>query len=108
MRRLEKQEIFTKLNKNHKTDLTAFTASKQTQKNLQATKNSNIPSEISTLDSESLNILKNMLPFVDKEDLFKVLIKKPLKDKYSKKMVRMAVVPTDASDNDTLEIKKVS
>jgi hypothetical protein len=34
------------------------------------------------------------------------LIKKPLKDKTNKKAVRLMVVPTDAEDNETLEVRK--
>jgi hypothetical protein len=40
-----------------------------------------------------------LLTFVDKEELLRLLIKKPLKDKANKKAVRMMVVPTDAEDN---------
>lgn len=34
------------------------------------------------------------------------MIKKPLKDKANKKAVRMMVVPTDAEDNETFEVRK--
>ena len=51
-------------------------------------------------------MLRKLVKFVDKEDLFKVLLKKPLKDKKSKKAVRMSVVPTDVEDSENYEVKK--
>ncbi len=65
-----------------------------------------MPSSIEPLDTNSTQILNNLLEFVDKEELLRLLIKKPLKDKVSKKAVRMMVVPTDAEDNETLEVRK--
>ncbi len=65
-----------------------------------------MPSTIEPLDTNSTQILNNLLEFVDKEELLRLLIKKPLKDKVSKKAVRMMVVPTDAEDNETLEVRK--
>lgn len=65
-----------------------------------------LPSNIEPLDSGSSQILQDLLAFVDKEDLLKLLIKKPLKDKASKKAVRLMVVPTDDEDNTTTEVRK--
>ena len=48
------------------------------------------------MDSESSMILRKLLKFADKDELFRVLLKKPLKDKQSKKAVRMSLIPTDA------------
>jgi len=58
------------------------------------------------LDSTSNQILQNLLSFVDKEDLLRLVVKKPLKDKANKKAVRMMVVPTDDEDNSTMEVRK--
>lgn len=65
-----------------------------------------LSSSIEPLDTNSTQILKDLLGFVDKEELLRLLIKKPLKDKASKKAVRIMVVPTDAEDNETLEVRK--
>jgi len=40
------------------------------------------------------------LDFVDKEELFKTLLRKTFKDNKSKKLVRLAVVPTDVDDEE--------
>ena len=58
------------------------------------------------LDTNSTSILRTLVPFVKKEELLKILIKKPLKDKSNKKAVRMMVVPTDNYDNETMEVRK--
>lgn len=64
-------------------------------------------SEINALDSESISLLKGLVQFVDKEELFRVLLKKPLKDKQSKKAVRLCIIPTDIEeDSAEFEIKK--
>jgi hypothetical protein len=47
------------------------------------------------LDSESIALLKGLVQYVDKEELFRVLVKKPLKDRQSKKAVRLSIIPTD-------------
>lgn len=44
-------------------------------------------------------LLKGLVNFVDKEELFRVLLKKPLKEKQSKKAVRMCIVPTDVEED---------
>ena len=62
---------------------------------------------MNSLDSESTSILKKLLKFADKDELFRVLLKKPLKDKQSKKAVRMSLIPTDAEEEgEAFEIKK--
>ena len=51
--------------------------------------------------------LKKLLKFADKEDIFRVLLKKPLKDKQSKKSARLSVIPTDVEeDSDPFAINK--
>jgi len=54
-----------------------------------------ISPEVASLDSKSIAILHRLLQFTDKEELFRVLIKKPLKEKNSKKSVRLSIIPTD-------------
>ncbi len=51
------------------------------------------------LDFESKQLLDVLLGQVNKDDLFKVLVKKPLREKNMKKLVRMMVVPTDSEDD---------
>jgi hypothetical protein len=46
-----------------------------------------------------VSLVRKLLAFVDKEDLFRVCLKKPLKDKYSKKVVRLSIIPTDVEDS---------
>jgi hypothetical protein len=47
------------------------------------------------------------LQFTDKEELFRVLLKKPLKERHAKKAVRLAIVPTDVEEeSEGFEIKK--
>lgn len=62
--------------------------------------------EIKALDSDSINLLRGLVRYVDKEELFKVLLKKPLKEKQSRKAVRLSIIPTDLEDNESFEIKK--
>ena len=67
----------------------------------------NSNAEINTLDTESILLLKRLLKFTDKEELFRVLIKKPLKEKQAKKAVRLSIIPTDVeSEAETFEVKK--
>ena len=76
-------------------------------KKAQKDKEENANSEINSLDTESILLLKRLLKFTDKEELFRVLIKKPLKDKQSKKAVRLSIIPTDVeSESETFEVKK--
>lgn len=51
-------------------------------------------------------MLRKLVRFVDKEDLFKVLLKKPLKDRQSKKAVRLSIIPTDVEDSEGFDVKK--
>ena len=52
-------------------------------------------------------MLRKLIRFTDKEELFRVLLKKPLKDKQSKKAVRLSIIPTDVEDEgEGFEIKK--
>lgn len=88
--------------KPNKVELTNFVKAKKEEK----AEESYLSQEASSLDSESISILKKLLRFTDKEELFKILLKKPLKDKHSKKSVRLSIIPTDVEDNSTLEIKK--
>ena len=63
--------------------------------------------EVNSLDSESIMLLKKLLKFTDKEELFRVLLKKPLKEKQSKKAVRLSIIPTDVEEeSEGFEIKK--
>lgn len=105
LRRMEKQEYFKKNGgKKATSDILSFISGPKTTK-AQSKKVENysvLPSNIEPLDTNSVQILHDLLAFVDKEELLRLLIKKPLKDKGSKKAVRMMVVPTDAEDNETL------
>ena len=51
--------------------------------------------EIGSIDSESIKILEKLVNFVDKDELFNLLASKPLKNKTSKKAVRLMVIPND-------------
>jgi len=57
--------------------------------------NSAVSQEVSSLDTESVYLLKKLLKFTDKGELFRVLLKKPLREKQSKKSVRLSIIPTD-------------
>lgn len=96
LRRIERQELAKKHYKPSKTDLLAFTQRHATEEQGQA----------STLDSESISLLRDLLPFTDKEELFKVLLKKPLKERESKKAVRLSIIPTDIEEGEEFEIRK--
>lgn len=58
-----------------------------------------VHSGVEDLDFESKQLLDVLLGQVNKDDLFKVLVKKPLREKNMKKLVRMMVVPTDSEDD---------
>lgn len=63
--------------------------------------------DVTALDSESVALLHKLLQFTDKEELFRVLLKKPLREKHSKKMVRLSIIPTDVeSESEGFDIKK--
>ena len=57
--------------------------------------NDGVSAEIAALDTESVSLLRKLLAFADKGDLFRVLLKKSLKDRQSKKSVRLSIIPTD-------------
>lgn len=103
---MEKTEFFKKNSgKKATSDILSFIHVAKVDKKTQVKKVENysvLPSSIDPLDTNSTQILKDLLSFVDKEELLRLLIKKPLKDKANKKAVRMMVVPTDAEDNETL------
>ncbi len=110
LRRMEKADYFKKNSGKKATqDILSFIHVAKAEKKSQAKKVENysiLPSTIEPLDTNSTQILNGLLGFVDKEELLRLLIKKPLKDKGSKKAVRMMVVPTDSEDNETLEVRK--
>ena len=56
---------------------------------------SGISQEVLSLDTESVFLLKKLLKFTDKTELFRLFLKKSLKDKQSKKSVRLSIIPTD-------------
>lgn len=103
LRRMERQELVKKHYKPSKVDLLTFTAPARRSKRPEPSGNP----EVQALDSESVGLLKGLLGFVDKEELFRVLLKKPLKDRHSKKAVRLCIIPTDVEDQtEGFEIKK--
>lgn len=105
LRRMERQELAKKHYKPSKVDLLSFIPSNKNRKHgdLQLP----ISQDVASLDSESVSLLSKLLKFVDKEELFRVLLKKPLKDKQSKKSVRLSIIPTDIeSETEAFEIKK--
>lgn len=104
LRRMERQELMKKNYKPSKVEILNFV---KVDKKAQRDREENPNSEISSLDTESILLLKRLLKFTDKEELFRVLIKKPLKDKQSKKAVRLSIIPTDVeSESETFEVKK--
>jgi hypothetical protein len=110
LRRMEKTEFFKKNSAKKTTvEINNFVRSPKADKKGQSKIVDDfcvLPTNIEPLDTNSTSILRSLLPFVDKEDLLKLLIKKPLKDKANKKAVRMMVVPTDSEDNETMEVRK--
>jgi hypothetical protein len=97
LRRMERQELVKKHYKPSKTDPIVF-ARKQTRESSE--------SSLNALDSESIALLRGLLPFTDKEELFRVLLRKPLKERESKKAVRLSIIPTDVEEGDEFEIRK--
>ncbi len=64
-------------------------------------------SEINALDSESISLLRGLVNYVDKEELFRILVRKPLKERQSKKAVRLLTIPNDPeAEAEGFEIKK--
>ena len=104
---MERQELLKKNYKPSKVEILNFVkVDKKAQKNKED-ENSYVSSEVNSLDSESIMLLRRLLKFTDKEELFRVLLKKPLKDKQAKKSVRLSIIPTDAeSESEGFEIKK--
>ena len=107
LRRMERQELLKKHYKPSKVDILNFVKSDKKGAKGKEASSSYASSEVSTLDSESVMYLKKLLKFADKEDIFRVLLKKPLKDKQSKKSARLSVIPTDVEeDSDPFAINK--
>lgn len=94
LRRMERQELLKKHYKPSKVDVLAFFPASRRSKRPEPSGNP----EAEALDTESIGLLRGLLPFVDKEELFRVLLKKPLRDRQSKKLVRMCIIPTDAEE----------
>ena len=99
LRRKERQDLVKKHYKPSQIDVLKFVP-----KNITVESSSN--SELTSLDSESIQLLRKLLGFVDKEELFRVLLKKPLREKQSKKAVRLSIIPTDVSLSEGFSIKK--
>lgn len=90
---MEKQELVKKNYKPSKVELLPFI---KNRKILKEEDNQGYGcTEGNSLDTHSVSLVRGLLSFVDKEELFRVLLKKQLKDRYSKKVVRMSIVPTD-------------
>jgi hypothetical protein len=103
LRRMERQELTKKHYKPSKIELLSFTAPSRRVKRSEPSDNA----EINSLDSESISLLRGLVQYVDKEELFRVLLKKPLKDRQSKKAVRLSIIPTDVeTENEGFEIIK--
>ncbi|CAM6000018.1 unnamed protein product [Sphagnum balticum] len=103
---MEKQEIVKKNFKASKFDILNFVNRGDRKQNQKKELSNLVTPESGSLDSESVSILHHLLKFTDKEELFRVLLKKPLKEKHSKKLVRLAIIPTDVEDSDNFDIKK--
>ncbi len=105
LRRMERQELVKKHYKPSNTNILNFTSPAVRAKRPEPSGNL----DVEALDSESVALLRGLVNFVDKEELFRVLLKKPLKEKQSKKAVRMCIVPTDVEEETQgFEIKKKS
>lgn len=107
IRRLERQELVKKHHKPSKIEVVNFIpAPKKGQKHREED-NTGVSYEITSLDTESVFLLQKLLKFTDKGDLFRVLLKKSLKDRQSKKSVRLSIIPTDVEEEtEGFEIKK--
>ena len=105
LRRMERQDLLKKNYKPPKVEILNFI--KPEKKAQTASEASYINADVNALDSESVMILKRLLKFTDKEELFRVLLRKPLKDKQAKKSVRLSIIPTDVeSEPESFDIKK--
>ena len=103
LRRMEKQELAKKHYKPSKIDVLPFIAVARKLKRMENTDNS----EINNLDSESISLLRGLVNYVDKEELFRILVRKPLKERQSKKAVRLLTIPNDPeAESEGFEIKK--
>ncbi len=90
LRRIQKQELAKKhWSKSQKVDIVGFFRAEKKGKKDDVVQNS----QFGDLDTESFNILKKLKHFVEKEDLLRVAIKHPLRNKESKKIVRLMAVP---------------
>ena len=98
LRRMERQELMKKGYKPSKSDILNFVKSEKTSLKLGSEESSAISPEVLALDSESVQLLRRLLNFTDKEELFRVLLKKSLKDKHSNKSVRLSIIPTDVEE----------
>ena len=103
LRRMERQELAKKHYKPSKIDVLPFIAVARKLKRMESTDNS----EINNLDSESISLLRGLVNYVDKEELFRILVRKPLKERQSKKAVRLLTIPNDPeAESEGFEIKK--
>lgn len=97
IRRIERQDLVKKYYKPSKVDVLNFLkVDKKAQKLREEV--SYTSHEVNSLDSESVSLLHKLLAFTDKEELFRVLLKKPLKDRHAKKAVRLSIIPTDVEE----------
>ncbi len=94
LRRMERQDLLKKNYKQSKVEITNFVKGAKGVSKADSTE-SYISPEVLSLDTESVQLLRRLLKFTDKEELFRVLLRKPLKDKHSKKAVRLSIIPTD-------------
>lgn len=103
LRRMERQELVKKHYKPSKIDVLPFIAIARKHKRTENFENS----EINALDSESISLLRGLVNFVDKEELFRILVRKPLKERQSKKAVRLLTIPNDPEvEAEGFEIRK--
>ena len=95
LRRMERQELLKKNYKPSKVEILNFVKVDKKGTKAKEENSSYTSAEVNSLDSESIMYLKRILKFSDKEEIFRVLLKKPLKDKQSKKSARLSIIPTD-------------
>ena len=101
---MKKQEAVRK-EKTSKIDILSFISNKDSKKNNYFEIKDDIFSEIGLLDTDSLNILKKLTHFMNKDELFSILASKPLKNKIAKKAVRLMVIPNEKENNE-MKLKK--
>ena len=92
---MERQELLKKNYKPSKVEILNFVKVDKKGTKAKEENSSYTSAEVNSLDSESIMYLKRILKFSDKEEIFRVLLKKPLKDKQSKKSARLSIIPTD-------------